>query len=106
MLNRSEHDAILKHLTDQGRLIAAGFEALRFAAIPTDAPGLQVEEMRNAFFAGAQHLFASITSMLDPGIEPTENDLNRMTIIEIELNEFEEQFRIRYRLDQKRSRDD
>jgi hypothetical protein len=49
--------------------------------------------MRNAFFAGAQHVFGSIMQMLEPGEEATEKDLQRLTLINIELQEFLAQFK-------------
>lgn len=87
-MTREEHDKVCRELTDRGLIIEAGFVGLRFASIPPDAPAVQIEEMRNAFFAGAQHLFASIMSILDPGEEPTEDDLRRLTTISKELDDF------------------
>lgn len=100
MDHRANHDAILRALVDQGKLIEAGFEALRFTSIPIGAPPLQIEEMRNAFFAGAQHLFATIMTVLEPGAEPTENDLKRMSAITNELDEFIARFKARRGLTQ------
>lgn len=71
-----------------GRLIEAGFVSLRAMAIDPAAPASQVEEMRNAFFAGAAHLLSSILSILDPGTEPTAADLERMSHIQAELDRF------------------
>lgn len=87
-MTREEHDRVCRELTDRGLIIEAGFVGLRFASIPLDAPPLQIEEMRNAFFAGAQHLFASIMSILEPGEEPTPADLQRLTNISRELDDF------------------
>jgi hypothetical protein len=87
-LNQEQIDEIVRKLADEGKLIEAGFVALRWKVIPRDAPEVQVEEMRKAFFAGAQHLFASIMTILEPGEEPTENDLHRLTLISEELEEF------------------
>lgn len=63
-----------RELVDKGKLIEAGFVGLRLAAIPEDAGKTQLEEMRNAFFAGAQHLFGSIMGILDDDREPIEAD--------------------------------
>lgn len=83
-------------LADEGKIIEAGWLALRLKAMAPDAPPLQVQEMRMAFFAGAQHLFASIMDILDPGSEPTDRDLRRMDLIDKELRafiaDFERQF--------------
>ena len=53
----TEIEKLTKDLTDKGQLIEAGFVALRHMAIAKDATDEQVDEMRSAFFAGAQHLF-------------------------------------------------
>lgn len=85
-------DNLCRDLTDRGRLIEAGWVSLKLTTIPADAPQIQLDEMRNAFFAGAQHLFGSIMGILDPGAEPTENDLKRLDLIDKELREFISQF--------------
>lgn len=79
---------VSKQLLDEGKLIDAGFVALRHIAIPKDASLVQVAEMRMAFFAGAQHLFGTIMTILDPGSEPTEADLRRMDLIDRELQQY------------------
>lgn len=81
-------DGITKELTEKGLLIEAGFMALRITTIPKSAPDVQVLEMRKAYFAGAQHLWSSMLGMLDPGVEPTELDLTRMSQIHAELEKF------------------
>lgn len=82
-------------LIDDGALIEAGWIALRKVAIPADAPAVQIEEMRNAFFAGAQHVFASVMTTLDPGDEPTERDLERISRIDDELKRFINDYSLR-----------
>jgi hypothetical protein len=77
-----------KEFTDKGLIIEAGWQSLRIMAIPENAHQTQIDEMRNAFFCGAQHLFASIMSVLDPGEEPTEKDFERMDLIHKELDRF------------------
>ena len=74
--------------TDEGKMIELGWLLLRAQAIPKDAPQIQLDEMRQAFFAGALHLFGSIMTMLDPDSEPTERDLRRMGSIAGELQSF------------------
>lgn len=81
--------SLTRNLVDEGRLVEAGWVGLRIACKLEDAPPLQLEEMRNAFFAGAQHVFHSITGgLLDPGSEPTDDDLRRMDQIDRELRRF------------------
>lgn len=101
MADRAFLERLSRELTDQGKLIEAGWVGLRLATIPQDAPAIQLEEMRNAFFAGAQHLFTSIMTILDSGEEPTENDLNRMSAINNELKEFIEEFAKKHNLTDK-----
>lgn len=86
-------DEMTKHLVDNGKIIEAGWEGLRLMSIPPDAPQVQITEMRNAFFAGASHLFSSIMNMLDPGKEATEADTRRLDLISKELAEFIEDFK-------------
>ncbi len=82
-------DDATKKFVDDGKLIEAGWQAYRMLSIPPDAPDIQVSECRLAFFFGAQHLFASLTSIFDDGgEEPTMEDLKRMDIIDAELREF------------------
>jgi hypothetical protein len=86
----SELERLSHHFTAGGRLIEAGWIGLRIAALPTDIPADQLTELRNSFFAGAHHLFASLMTILDPvdGVEPTAADLDRITLINAELKEF------------------
>jgi hypothetical protein len=77
-----------RELIDSGKLIEAGWIGLRIAAIPPTAPPVQLDEMRMAFFAGAQHLFGSIMKALDPDDEVTEDDMRRLDLINAELNLF------------------
>lgn len=88
---------ICVELVDQGKLIEAGWQAMRLTSMADDAPQIQVNEMRMAYFAGAQHLFGSIMDILEPGdTEPTEKDLRRMDAISRELNAFVEEFKLRH----------
>jgi hypothetical protein len=81
-----------KELADRGLIIAGGWAGFRVMCISDNAPQIQIEEMRSAFFAGAQHLFSSIMSILDPGEDPTAADLKRMDLINKELQTFLAQF--------------
>lgn len=81
-------DDVTKRLADSGKLIEAGWMAMRMLSVPEDAPAVQLSAMRHAFYGGAQHLWGSIMSFLDPGVEPTEADMRRMDAINDELQEF------------------
>jgi hypothetical protein len=85
--------ALTKQLSDEGRLIEAGWVGLRAAAVPPSAPPVQIREMRLAFMAGAQHLFASLNAIIDEGREPTDDDLRRFNLIADELNAFTEEMK-------------
>ena len=89
-------DKLTRQLADEGKLIEAGWVALRATSIPTNAPQTQLDEMRNAFFAGAQHLFASIMGILEEGAEPTEADLRRMDQIDRELKVFIASYKLKH----------
>lgn len=89
-------DEITKKLVDEGKIIEAGWVSLKMMTIPKNAPQIQIDEMRNAFFAGAQHLFGSMMSMLEEGSEETEADLNRMRKIADELDNFIEKYKLRH----------
>lgn len=95
MAERKHLERLSRELTGKGKLIEAGWIGLRVACELEDAPAIQLEEMRNAFFAGAQHLFSSIMTILEPDAEPTEKDLERMDLIDKELRAFINDFSIR-----------
>lgn len=84
---------IIKKLTDEGKIIEVGWAGLRLAAVPENASEIQIKEMRNAFFAGAQHLFTSILSFLDDDKEPTDTDMKRMSQVSDELQNFIKEFK-------------
>lgn len=85
---------LTKKFADDGWLIEAGFAAFRSLVIHEDAPRSQVAEMRMAFMAGAQHLFGSMMATMDPGAEPTEDDLRRMDLIHAELEAFTQEMKL------------
>ncbi len=95
MADRAYLERLSRELTDKGMLIESGWIGLRIACDLEDAPKTQLEEMRNAFFAGAQHLFSSIMTILNPGADPTDKDLERMDHIDRELKAFINDFQIR-----------
>jgi hypothetical protein len=74
-----------RRLMDQGRLVGAGFTA--FVAVvqpPRDA----IPELQAAFYAGAQHLWASVLQGLEPGEDVTPADLARLDRVAAELMTF------------------
>lgn len=92
MASKEYLERVTKTLVDEGRLIEAGWAGLRLACGLLSAPAQQLREMRMAFFAGAQHSYASLMTVLEPGDEPTETDLKRMELIHNELDRFVNEF--------------
>ena len=78
---------VSRELADQGKIIEAGWFGLKLTLNP-EVSDVQIKEMRMAFFAGAQHLFASLMTIMEPGAEPTEKDMDRMNEIDVELKAF------------------
>jgi hypothetical protein len=92
---KAKHDleeTLTRKLLDEGKLIAAGW-AMFHHLLLKDAPPIQVREMEKAFFAGAQHLWGSIMTGLDPDAEPTAQDERRMELIAAELDAFGERLK-------------
>jgi hypothetical protein len=87
---------LTKKLIDSGQLIEAGWVGLRLVAVPQNAPQVQLDAMREAFFAGAHHLMASVMNAMEPGKEPSEEDMRRMAMIQSELDEFIRQFKLKH----------
>jgi len=77
-----------RKLADDGKLVEAGWIGLRKGWLPEDATPEQVADLRKAFMAGANHLFASIMNILDEDRDPTAADLRRMDMIHKELDAF------------------
>ena len=88
-------EAVTKTAADDGKLIEAGFNALHTLAIAPDSPQIQVDEMKLAYMAGAQHLWASIMSILDPGEDETPGDMMRMALIQAELDSWKQTLELR-----------
>ncbi len=89
-------EAVTKRFVDEGRLIEAGWASFELMVLPADASEVQKVEMRMAFFSGAQHLFGSILTMLEPGPDETPTDLRRMDLIDRELAGFIRDFKRRF----------
>jgi hypothetical protein len=91
-------DKIAGDAVDRGKIIAIGFAAMIQQTYPEweKMPPSQLDELRMAFFGGAQHLWGSIMGILDPGAEPTERDFRRMDLINHELEAFIEELKQRH----------
>lgn len=81
-------DLLTKKAMANGEGVLLGWLSFQKFVIPPSAPEVQHREMRKAFYAGAQHLFASILTILSPGADPTEEDLRYMDGLHKELQAF------------------
>lgn len=79
---------------DRGSLMAIGFAAFVATAKPP-IPDQELSRWRDAFFAGAQHLWASIFDVLDEDSEPTDRDLRRMDLVHHELTAWRDDINMR-----------
>lgn len=93
MADRAFLERLTKELANKGKLIEAGWVSLRLNCIHPNAPPEQLQEMRMAFMAGAQHLFSSMMGMLDPEPGETPGDMKRMELIHKELEAFGEELK-------------
>jgi hypothetical protein len=96
-MNKDERHELMREVTkkliEEGKLIEAGFVALKMIAMDKQASAAQISDMRIAFFAGVHHVFSSIMTTLDEGAEPTEADLKHVKMIHEELDKFVKQFK-------------
>jgi len=94
-VSKLTNDQILqmtKSFADAGLLISAGWVGCQAALTNESTPRATVDKLRDAYFSGCQHVFNSIMGILDPGEEPTEADLNRLTLLADELEQWEKTF--------------
>lgn len=70
------------------KYIQDGWDSYRRMCVPDGASESQLRETRQAFFAGAAVLFSAIMVTLDPGTEPTDNDMRRMSDLQNEVDAF------------------
>lgn len=69
-------------------IIAREFETYKAQVMHPEAGEVQIWECKRAFYAGASALYFKIMSDLSPGKKVTESDMNLMSGISIELEEF------------------
>lgn len=60
--------------------------------LPRNASSTHLKETHLAFYAGASILFYAMLNMLDPGAEPTEADLKKMSALDDEIGAFARTF--------------
>lgn len=77
-------ERILKKFADEGRLIEGGWASF-VEYLDPNITAAQLHLLKTAYYASAEHLFSSIMAIMDDDREPTENDLNKMGLIEKEI---------------------
>ena len=92
-ISKEQLDEIHRAAVDTAKPIEIGWVGYRVAVIPPNASDIQLSESRKAFFAGAQHLWGTVMSMLEPGSDETPNDMRRMDYIAKELEAFYQQMK-------------
>ena len=71
-------------------LMAEQWDQFARAVLPRDAGATQRQEMRRAFYAGAQACMFGVIAAFAPESEPTEQDLEVMHNLSRELSDFAE----------------
>lgn len=69
-------------------LMAEQWDSFAREVLPKDAPPTQRQEMRRAFYAGAQGILHGIMAVLAASDTPTPEDLEAMANLEQELSDF------------------
>jgi hypothetical protein len=95
MTDRELLRVLTRRVADEGRLVEVGWLAARRHIAPPGAGAAELDTMRTAFMAGAQHLFSSIRTVLDPGARPTAADLRRLGLLHAELEAFRSELELR-----------
>ena len=74
--------------TNRRLLMAEQWDQFARAVVPVGAPLVQRQEMRRAFYAGAQAILFRVIAAFAPEEEPTPEDLQIMSDLERELSDF------------------
>jgi hypothetical protein len=72
------------------QLMAEQWDSFAREVLPLNAPAVQRQEMRRAFYAGAQGILFGVIAALAPESEPTAEDLQVMQNLQAELSDFAE----------------
>ena len=87
MTTNEKATEITRQFAEAGKVIEGGWQAYLYLSL-SKCPEIQKMEMRKAFYFGAQHVFFSILTLLEPGQEATENDMKVIDNIHTELEKF------------------
>lgn len=70
------------------KIIEQQWLSYRSAVLPKEAPLIQLQECRRAFYAGAQALLQTLLTAVSPGQEVTDEDAQVLERVQKELDEF------------------
>lgn len=90
------HDDVARGLVDRGLLVEAGFHVIEMKLKEQGKNVAERNEAKVMFFSGAHHVFSAIIGILDPGVEPTNADLRRLTQLHTELQAHEATIKQRF----------
>ena len=76
-------------LARKGKLVDECFKVFQRTVFPSAPPDV-VHGMRTCFFAGAAEIYALLITTLDGGIEPTDGDVDFMSLWVDEVTRFHE----------------
>lgn len=88
-------EQLTKKYASEGRLIEAGWQTYRVLCLRS-AVNDSCGDLKEAFQAGAEHVFASMVNMLEADEEVTDNDLKRMDHLQAEVELIQRAFRLKY----------
>lgn len=93
-----------KELLNQCKIVEGGFSGYKTHIFPSGLPPFQEEELRNAFFAGAQHLYGTMMAVFSEAGDPSDEDMRNMDAIHTELKEFIKSFKVKHFADSRGGR--
>ncbi|WP_018265503.1 hypothetical protein [Methylosinus sp. LW4] len=76
---------LTRKLANEGKLLEGGFAAF-VSSFEIEIEDQRLSLYRDAYMAGAEHLWSSIMATLDPGSKPTDADLRRAEAIQKEID--------------------
>ena len=71
--------------------IGEAWRDYRDKVVPKGASAAQIRDTRVSFYAGAYALFSLMSTRLEPGADPTANDINFMAGLQRELLAFSDE---------------
>jgi len=83
----------MKNMSNHRSTVRDAWNSYRASVMPANAPPVQIQECRRAFYAGMECLMVAIMGGLDPGSDATEGDLDYVAALHQELLNFAQDVR-------------